>query len=136
MFSQATYRTNRRSIFGLERSGSGYGNFSICFRSAAAVKFKEDNRSGTRVCCPDALLLHHTATFQVELLLAGDVEPNPGDSEGNNSRRNSQPNGNNFNTRNIILHINSRSLIRLREGGGTPLVFPYINHIGMCSTKG
>ena len=33
----------------LERSGSGYGNFSICFRSAAAVKFKEDNRSGTRV---------------------------------------------------------------------------------------
>ena len=49
MFSQATYRTNRRSIFGLERSGSGYGNFSICFRSAAAVKFKEDNRSGTRV---------------------------------------------------------------------------------------
>ena len=49
MFSQATYRTNRRSIFGLERSGKGYGNFSICFRSAAALKFKEDNRSGTLV---------------------------------------------------------------------------------------
>ena len=76
------------------------------------------------LCCPDALLLHHTATFQVELLLAGDVEPSPGDSEGNNSRRNSQPNGNNFNTRNIILHINSRSLIRLREEGGYPLSIP------------
>ena len=52
------------------------------------------------------------------------MEPNPGASEGNNSRRNSQLNGNNFNTRNIILHINSRSLIRLRGGGGYSLSIP------------
>ena len=69
------------------------------------MKFKEVNVSGTRVRYVARIRYYsnHTANFQVELLLAGDVEPNPSDSEGNNSLRNSQPNGNNFNSRNIIL---------------------------------
>ena len=98
------------------------------FPKRCALKFKEVNRSGTRVRHGARISYHsnHTATFQVKNLRAGDVEPNPNDSEGNNSFRNSQPNGNNLDIRNIILHINSRSLIRPRGGGGgTPLYKPY-----------
>ena len=55
------------------------------------------------------------------------MEPNPGDSEGSNSRRNSQPNENNFTNRNIILHITVTELDSSPGGGGgsNPLCKPH-----------
>ena len=55
--------------------------------------------------------LNHTATLQIEILRDGDIEPNPGENRSNNSTQ-SNTRTNSGRSSNIILHINSRSLLR------------------------
>ena len=54
---------------------------------------------------------NHTATLQIEILRDGDIEPNPGKNRSNNSTQ-SNTRTNSGRSSNIILHINSRSLLR------------------------
>ena len=54
---------------------------------------------------------NHTATLQIEILRDGDIEPNPGENRSNNSTQ-SNTRTNSGRSSNIILHINSRSLLR------------------------